>query len=249
MKKNLLFLFLLAASLSFVKAQVVFDPATYDPGSLPAGMSIVDIGGTSYCQIVLDGWNSYIEVDPVEVTEEHTDFTVMAKYAVGSDNGGYTIDEINTFLKLANDDFSIEIGAQGSASSADFTEYTIPIAATGTASRFQMAGQETTSGSWAALVGDTLWVGAVTLNGAEGPNRVELNTGNQFRIYPNPVTTELNIVCNDAIESIQIINIAGTVVQDIKGVNLIDITNLKSGLYIIKVQTNSGIYSDKFMKK
>ena len=112
-----------------------------------------------------------------------------------------------------------------------------------------MAGQETTSGSWAALVGDTLWVGAVTLNGAEGPNRVELNTGNQFRIYPNPVTTELNIVCNDAIESIQIINIAGTVVQDIKGVNLIDITNLKSGLYIIKVQTNSGIYSDKFMKK
>jgi len=250
MKEKLLFLCLLTASFSFVKAQVVFDPATYDPGNLPAGMSIVDIEGTSYCRIVLNGWNSYIEVDPVEVTEEHTDFTVTAKYAVGADNGGYTTDEINTFFKLANDDFSLEIGAAGSASSTDLIEYTIPIAETGTASRFQMAGQETTSGNWDAMVGDTLWVGVVTLNGAEeGPNKVELNTGNQFKIYPNPATAELNIVCNDVIESIQIINATGTVVQDIKGVSLIDVTDLKSGLYVIKVQTNSGIFSDKFMKK
>ncbi len=249
MKKKLLLLCFLITSLSYTKAQVVFDPATYDPVNLPAGMSIVDIGGTSYCQIVLNGWQSYIEVDPVEVTEEYTDFTVMAKYAVGPDNGGYTIEEINTFLKLANGDFSVEIGAQGSASSADFTEYTIPITETGTAERFQMAGQETTSGSWAALVGDTLWVGAVTLNGAEEPDKVELNTGNQFRIYPNPANSVLNILCAEPVERIQIISITGTVVMTALNVESINLIDLKSGIYMIKIETGNQVFSSTFVKE
>jgi len=238
MKKTLLLLCLLITVLFSIKAQVIFDPATYDPGNLPAGMTIVEIEGVNYCKIVLNAWESYISVEPVEVMDYHTDFTTAAKYSVGT--SGFDISEINIFLKLANADFSLEIAAQGNASSTEFTEYTIPISATGTAERIQVAGQETSSGNWAALVGDTLWIGTVSL---------ELTDREQLRIYPNPVNTELNLVCAEAIERIQIISITGAVVLNITNVDIINVAELADGLYMIKVQTNNGNYFDTFIKE
>ncbi len=247
MKKNLLLSCLLITALFTLKAQVIFDPATYDPGNLPAGMTIVEIEGVNYCQIILNAWESYISVDAVEAEEFHTDFTTTAKYSVGT--SGFDISEINTFLKLANADFSVEIGSLGSASSAEFIEYTVPIAETGTVERIQVAGQETTG--WSALVGDTLWIGTVSFVGDDpgGPDNLELTDREQFRIYPNPVNDELNLFCAEEIESIQIINIAGTVVRNITDVDLIHVADLTNGLYMIKVQTNSGVYSDTFIKE
>ena len=53
----LLSLMLLAAT----NAQTIFDPATF-AGTLPAGMEVVEIDGESYLQVVLDGWNSSLEI-------------------------------------------------------------------------------------------------------------------------------------------------------------------------------------------
>jgi fructosamine-3-kinase len=57
---------------------VVFDPATY-AGSLPAGMEIVDIEGTAYLQVVVNGWNSSLPLDPLVVGDRYTAFTCEAK--------------------------------------------------------------------------------------------------------------------------------------------------------------------------
>ena len=168
MRKTLLALWLLLCTLVTTNAQVVFDPDTYNPADLPTGMSIVDIEGTNYLQVVLDGWNSFLALDPVTVSQA-THFTCMAKYAVGT--SGYTLDQINTFLKLANGDFSVEIGAAGAASSATFIEYTVDVTNQGTIANLQVAGQETVG--WSAVIGDTLWVGKVTVFPYTPPTLIE----------------------------------------------------------------------------
>jgi len=165
MKKYFMIFMLFAGTTAFLNAQTtVFDPATYS-GALPAGMEIVDIGGTDYLQIILDGWGSSIPLDmPIAVTEAEN-FTCEAKMALNVSDT-LTLDQINTFLKLADRDFG-DIAVGGVASTADFVENTIDFGAQGTIANFQFAGQVNGSGpagiQWSATVGDTLWVGAVNV--------------------------------------------------------------------------------------
>ncbi len=147
-----------------VEPGVIFDPAQYDPDELPAGMEIVSIGGTKYLQALLNGWSSFIPVDPINATAANTHFSTDVKYAVGS--SGFELNNINTFLKLATADWT-ELGAAGSASSAEFKKYSVAIPTKGLVANFQFAGQEKTN--WTAVTGDTLWIGKVFFEDKAAP--------------------------------------------------------------------------------
>jgi hypothetical protein len=81
------------------------------------------------------------------------------------------------------------------------------------------------------------------------PSSVELTNGEQFRIYPNPVANELNIVCPETVERIQIISITGTMMLNTSNVGIVNVADLKPGLYMVKVQTRSDVYTDTFVKE
>jgi len=72
-------------------------------------------------------------------------------------------------------------------------------------------------------------------------------------IYPNPTSEFINIVnANSQIERVEIIDIQGRImiIQSIGGNQAnINISNLNSGIYIIKIYTNSGLKVDKIIKK
>jgi hypothetical protein len=75
---------------------------------------------------------------------------------------------------------------------------------------------------------------------------------NYFSLYPNPTTNELNINLKSAIEinSIQIYNTIGQLVTVQTGNALkVDVSNLKTGNYFIKVNTNEGFSTSQFIKK
>ena len=137
-----------------VESGVILDPAQVDPAELPSGMEIVSIEGTKYLQALLNGWSSFLPVDPINATAANTHFSTDVKYAVGS--SGFELNNINTFLKLATADWT-ELAASGSASSTEFNKYSIEIPTKGMVANFQFAGQETTN--WTALTGDTIWIG------------------------------------------------------------------------------------------
>jgi hypothetical protein len=147
-----------------LEPKVVFDPAQYDPDELPAGMEIVNLGGTKYLQAVLNGWSSSIPVDPISATTLYSHVSTEVKYAVGS--SGFPLNKINTFLKLATADWT-ELGAAGSASSAEFKKYSVAIPTQGIVANFQFAGQETTN--WSAVTGDTLWIGKMIFEDLAAP--------------------------------------------------------------------------------
>ncbi|HPR30669.1 MAG TPA: T9SS type A sorting domain-containing protein, partial [Prolixibacteraceae bacterium] len=140
-----------------IDPNVIVDPATFDPDNLNAGWEVVDISNTKYFKVALDSWNSWLGIPEYTFPEGTTGFKCMAKYEAGT--SGYTVDQVNTFLKFSDPGWA-EIAAAGSASSATFKEYIVNIAdASKHAGIFQVAGQETTG--WSAVAGDFLYISKV----------------------------------------------------------------------------------------
>jgi len=75
---------------------------------------------------------------------------------------------------------------------------------------------------------------------------------NYFSIYPNPVKNELNLSTKQAttVYSLSIYNTLGQQVQTTANPEkTIDVTGLKTGNYIVKVSTDKGVSSSKFVKE
>ncbi len=75
---------------------------------------------------------------------------------------------------------------------------------------------------------------------------------NYFSIYPNPVKNELNLNTQQAttVYSLSIYNILGQLVQTTTNPEkTIDVSGLKTGNYIVKVTTDKGVSSSKFVKE
>jgi hypothetical protein len=78
--------------------------------------------------------------------------------------------------------------------------------------------------------------------------------GNYFSLYPNPAATVLNLETKATIgvKSINIYNLLGQLVIAIPNadsVSSIDVSNLKSGTYFLKMNTDKGSTNTKFVKK
>ncbi len=70
-------------------------------------------------------------------------------------------------------------------------------------------------------------------------------------IYPNPTNAVLNLSAKSKIISTQITDINGRVIQTLSQNNtdvILNIENLKSGLYLLKITTENGSFSEKIIK-
>jgi len=90
----------------------------------------------------------------------------------------------------------------------------------------------------------------------EGSNQLsllDLEDGSQIKLYPSPATNILNIENLDKLKfkDIRIVSNLGTVVQKLDAKeSSFDISTLKSGLYILTIETEDGQkYSESFIKK
>jgi len=70
-------------------------------------------------------------------------------------------------------------------------------------------------------------------------------------IYPNPVTNVLKIESSStAIDNIKIYDLRGRLVEKYDGVNnQIDVSHLQRGVFILEINTATGILSEKLIKK
>lgn len=71
---------------------------------------------------------------------------------------------------------------------------------------------------------------------------------NDFIIYPNPVTSQLNIKTNEGIDEITVYNMHGQLMLSTtrKRINL---ENLKPGVYQVRIKSETGIMNKKIIKK
>lgn len=157
-----------------VDEYAIFDPATVDTSILADGMSIVDINGKKYLQVIVNGWNSTINVPEFPFTPGMTAFAEF-KYVIGQDQ--YTAAQINAGVQLndtvnlmkpswSNDSVATTTGLIQSNPSGEFVKTSAQAAPTmKVVHQVQFFGQETTG--WGAVVGDTLWVGKVRAYAAD----------------------------------------------------------------------------------
>lgn len=74
----------------------------------------------------------------------------------------------------------------------------------------------------------------------------------KFNLYPNPAKSELNISTNSTLDIIQFYSVLGQevlVVRPTENSSTINISNLKSGLYLVKLTTGDNTISTKFIKE
>ena len=71
-----------------------------------------------------------------------------------------------------------------------------------------------------------------------------------LELYPNPVNDRLFISANEKIESISICTITGVVIyNEAFNNNIINVSNLNSGIYFIKINTSKGEIIKRFVKE
>lgn len=82
------------------------------------------------------------------------------------------------------------------------------------------------------------------------PTGISDNNESRTTIYPNPATNVLNVVSEKEIQMVEIYNVEGQLVKTIDGnVNSIGISELNNGIYFVKIRTENGTATHKFIKK
>ena len=84
-------------------------------------------------------------------------------------------------------------------------------------------------------------------------NETEFDKNTNLQVYPNPATSEISFALpnNEIIESIKIYNLNGQIVRHIikPDQTTIDVLDLNSGLYFIRIDTEANRYLSKMIKK
>jgi hypothetical protein len=70
-----------------------------------------------------------------------------------------------------------------------------------------------------------------------------------LNVYPNPANNTITVDADIKIETYTIINNVGQVIKTEKYNNIINISYLPTGFYMLQVNTKDGIYNTKFIKK
>ena len=85
------------------------------------------------------------------------------------------------------------------------------------------------------------------LNGIYNSNAIE------FKVVPNPASKNVTIVASETLQSVNIVNMIGQTVLTLNSINtnkqLIDISNLSSGVYSVIVNTENGISTKRLIVK
>jgi hypothetical protein len=78
----------------------------------------------------------------------------------------------------------------------------------------------------------------------------DFNEYDNLKFHPNPVQDVLYIEIAEIIKRIEVINQNGQIVKTINGnMNSINVSNLPTGIYLIKITSDAGVYSQRIVKK
>lgn len=71
----------------------------------------------------------------------------------------------------------------------------------------------------------------------------------QVSIYPNPVNNTLRIQSTEKIKSVEVFSLSGAQMLSSANSNQVDVSGLKSGIYIVRVETNLSVVTQKLIKQ
>jgi len=224
-----------------------FDIQTF-AGGVPTGGVIDTISGTPYLKIRLDGWNTAYHIVPVAITKGET---VEFSYKYDPDTTNIT--KYPTATTQAFVQFMIEGKASlnwaitDSPIASSIKTITTKSTVAQTFNFFQLAAQFK-SGGWPAIAGGILYISQVTLT----PVDVKSISNSSVGIYPNPAGDFINLKnVESATANIEIYDIQGQLVilRNVRSNEAINISTLRSGMYLVKVYSGNNYSTFKMVKR
>lgn len=70
-----------------------------------------------------------------------------------------------------------------------------------------------------------------------------------FKVYPNPVTSVLNLKSDNAIQKIEVFSVTGQSILTSLNSETIDLSGITSGVYFVKAYSDKGIATQKIIKR
>ena len=166
-------------------------------------------------------------------------YEVVVEYTVGATNAASSM-----IARITN------VGGTGNTAtttSSPGMDATVYAALTGAGAYFM---------DWALAFGQgDSTINTMQMNSIEiTKNSAVLSTENfnslDFAMFPNPVKNTLNIESKDAISNVAVYNLLGKEVMTSNTVtNALDVSALSKGVYLIKLTSNKGVASKKFVKE
>ena len=74
-------------------------------------------------------------------------------------------------------------------------------------------------------------------------------TSKELHLYPNPAQNQLNIKTGLPIQKVQVFDFQGKLVKVVENQKQLDISEIKSGIYLMKIYSEGRILSQKFVKE
>jgi hypothetical protein len=103
-------------------------------------------------------------------------------------------------------------------------------------------------GSFTSSQATNFCVGGATARSASNVERFEPT--NMARLYPNPVSDYLFVNTPADVVSIRVITVNGMTMNNVRiGNDGIDVSSLKSGIYMVLIQTGKGLIQERFVKQ
>ena len=77
----------------------------------------------------------------------------------------------------------------------------------------------------------------------------EVSEKQDIKLYPNPTQDIVNIRSAYEILNVQVVDVQGKLLTTVFGTNQLDLQALPKGVYIVRVETSEGIFSEKIAKQ
>jgi len=232
---NVVSLYSEAYTPSAVISNVGWDDSAFEEVTI-AGNKVLKVTGVNFLGMSLDSY-----VDATSMTHLHMDYWIVDDYTVGQvlnpklsnhaaqageTNGIDISNPINNQTEVQNwqsKDFVLNGDRQS------IKEFLITVA--GKTSKYYL---------------DNVYMYVA------GTASVDNNTLLGFSMYPNPANNVLNISAKETIKNADIFNVLGKKVMSVninKANGSIDVSNLSSGIYLIKYNVNDKVGTAKFIKQ
>ena len=185
--------------------------------------------------------NMFLSSPEIVAGDYDLTFDAMTVSMDGSQTEGVTV-EVGT-LTIANDASTYVAISEPVALTNDAQSIQLPISLTANA-KFIAVKISTTAPHSAAGIDNFVLT----------PETAGVNDLNQVKVqvYPNPAANQLTISSDETIQDVKIFNVSGQLVQNIKmnsKTSTVNVSALKSGVYIAQIQTEKGIQTVKVLKK
>ncbi|SFH93033.1 S8/S53 family peptidase [Halpernia frigidisoli] len=193
--------------------------------------------------------NKVFSIGSVDLNGNSSSFSSFGPNAIGNIKPDASARGVNTYM-----------GFNNSVTSANGTSFATPLAAGGVACLIQ-----STPGKNPALLSDLLRQSA-SLYPNSDPQKgygilnfgsvltkllssVEVQNSKNLKIFPNPVTDILHFQTKEKIINIELYDSLGRKIKNLEIAADINVSNLNSGVYYLKINTEKENYIEKFIKK